>query len=252
MKLTLMIEGSASAIAAVLATLPEGAGVDLSVHGGKGLVVHPVMPEVAAAAPTLPGAPIPLAMPIASVTVPVPAPVAPDEDDGPADPNAPEVDSAGLPWDERIHAKTKKLNGDDTWKKRRNGPSGAPLAAIEAELRARGMVPVAAPVPVAPPIAPPPVAAPVPAPAPAPIAPAPVADPTDIMAFMQQLQEQMKNTDANGAPLITPDYLAALCQRVTAATEGKSVLTAITDLSAHPHLIGYVVNVMRDVDHTWK
>lgn len=35
------------------------------------------------------------------------------------DPNA-ELDSDGLPWDERIHAGTKKQNKDGTWKRKRN------------------------------------------------------------------------------------------------------------------------------------
>lgn len=42
-----------------------------------------------------------------------------DDDDTPND-NPPELDAAGFPWDERIHASTKTTNKDGTWKLRRN------------------------------------------------------------------------------------------------------------------------------------
>lgn len=44
------------------------------------------------------------------------------------------VDSAGLPWDERIHSSNKALNADGTWRKRR-GVTDETVAAVEAELR---------------------------------------------------------------------------------------------------------------------
>lgn len=44
-------------------------------------------------------------------------------------------DSHGLPWDERIHASSKALNADGTWRKRR-GVTGDVVNAVEAELRA--------------------------------------------------------------------------------------------------------------------
>lgn len=261
MKITLMIEGSRETLAAIIAALPADTAVSLS----------PVMPEVAAAAPTLPGA-------------------SDDSDDnGPVDPNAPATDSTGLPWDARIHAATKTTNADGTWKKKRGGPSGAEYDNIVAELRARSavtppqpVIPVAAPAPVVPPmpsnpepVVAPPVVAPVVAPPVAPVAPpAPVVAPTpppapapapqpeplqqqvsaasgggmDFATFMQNIQERFQRRDANGAPLIHADYLADITARVGAACNVQ--LTAITDLAQYPQLIDYTVSVI-NADGRW-
>lgn len=54
----------------------------------------------------------------------------------PAMPNpegAPDVDSRGLPWDERIHAGTKATNADGSWRNKR-GVDKALVEAVEAEL----------------------------------------------------------------------------------------------------------------------
>lgn len=53
----------------------------------------------------------------------------------------PATDKNGLPWDERIHAGTKALNGDGTWKKRR-GVDDATVAAVTAELTGAAPAPV--------------------------------------------------------------------------------------------------------------
>lgn len=58
-----------------------------------------------------------------------------DAEDGPANPNPPQFDNTGLPWDERIHAKTKAFNADGSWRGRR-GVDKSVAAAIEAQLRA--------------------------------------------------------------------------------------------------------------------
>lgn len=63
---------------------------------------------VAPEAPAMPGAPEAPAMPE--------APEAPDV--------APDVDSAGIRWDIRIHASTRSRNQDGTWKKRRGVDAG--------------------------------------------------------------------------------------------------------------------------------
>lgn len=42
-----------------------------------------------------------------------------DNDDGPANTAAPDVDSRGIRWDERIHAATKSVNKDGSWRYRR-------------------------------------------------------------------------------------------------------------------------------------
>lgn len=71
---------------------------------------------------------------------------------------APALDKDGLPWDERIHAGTKALNADGTWRGRRGIDAGL-KSKVEAELRATiGSAPVqqaAAPAPVPAPPTPP-------------------------------------------------------------------------------------------------
>lgn len=73
-----------------------------------------------------------------------------DDDAGPVNTAAPAFDSAGTPWDDRIHAGTKGTNADGTWKRRRNTPD-ATFAAVMTELKARGVAPAATPTPAAPP-----------------------------------------------------------------------------------------------------
>jgi hypothetical protein len=51
---------------------------------------------------------------------------------------APDVDSRGLPWDERIHASTKATNGDGSWRNKR-GVDKALVEAVEAELAASAL-----------------------------------------------------------------------------------------------------------------
>jgi hypothetical protein len=53
---------------------------------------------------------------------------------------APDVDSRGLPWDERIHASTKATNGDGSWRNKR-GVDKALVEAVEAELAGSDAVP---------------------------------------------------------------------------------------------------------------
>lgn len=179
MQFSLMIKGTASQLAAILATLPEGTSVD---------------------APTGSMTFDPATMNVTSVTQPIPPmPTAPtggdegDEDNAPANVNAPAIDASGLPWDERIHAKTKALTADGKWRKRR-GVDDATVAAVEAELRGAATT-IAAPVsppqatvpmPAAPAFTPP--AMPdqphfVPSPSPMPMTP-PVAMPTGPMPTM--------------------------------------------------------------------
>lgn len=68
----------------------------------------------------------------------------PDADDeGPENTDAPETDKRGYPWDKRIHASSKALNKDGTWRYRRNTPQET-IDAVEDEIKA--------PAPVAPPV----------------------------------------------------------------------------------------------------
>ena len=71
--------------------------------------------------------------------------------------NRADVDSAGLPWDSRIHSESRNKVADGTWRKRRNTASEL-VAQVEGELRALMAIPApggaatqSAPVPTPPP-----------------------------------------------------------------------------------------------------
>lgn len=94
-------------------------------------------------------APKPAAPSVSSEPVPD-APAAP----APTTSGAEELDSAGVPWDERIHASTKSQNADGTWKKRR-GVDPAEVDRVTAELTTAPEAPAAEQsAPVAPPAVP--------------------------------------------------------------------------------------------------
>jgi len=157
-------------------------GVDVPLEGLVAL--SPTLADAQAAGFT---AQVPPPAPTPSAAVPPPPP--------PAAP--PTLDAAGLPWDSRIHASTRALLNDGTWRAKR-GVSDELVASVVAELRALMSAGVSAvpavsnaqPWPFAVPpapgqvqVPPPPVAAPIPVPeqpvstvqAPVPPAPAPVA-----------------------------------------------------------------------------
>jgi hypothetical protein len=106
----------------------------------------PSAPAIAAVAPPAIAPAVPPVISVPTVTAP-PALV-------PAVPSAaalaPTVDKNGLPWDGRIHASTKPLNADGTWRGRR-GIDDATVATVTAELRAVMAIP--APPPAADPMA---------------------------------------------------------------------------------------------------
>lgn len=134
--------------------------------------------------------------------VPTPAP-APEEDEGEQNNSAPNVDKNGLPWDSRIHAGTKALNADGTWKKRR-GVDDATIAAVTAELTftptpftvAETPAPTPAPQPETP----------VPAPTPAPVAAPTPAPAADVKQPIQQFQEIVGQIGEAGRAA-SPDYM---------------------------------------------
>ena len=278
MKLTLMIEGSASAIAAILASLPA--------DGVSAAVAAPApMPAPAPLAASYAGTPVP--MPVAAA----PAPVGDVADEGAPNAAPPAFDVTGLPWDERIHAGTKVTTESGEWRKKR-GVAKETIAAVEAELRAAGIAANPAPAPVPMPVAaapfpmpeqapapvpmptPFPAAAPVLMPAPAAMAfPAPVAMPApepapmpapaplaavapaieaaaaqtipalDFQQFMTHLSTQMQQRDAAGAPLIHADYLASLTSEIGVAFGVQ--LNAITDIASDPNKINFAVQAMQ-------
>ena len=136
-----------------------------------------------------------------------------------------DVDSAGLPWDARIHAATKAKVADGTWRKRR-GLADAIDASVTAELKQTMAVP------------PPPFAvnaAPSVSPVMANILPvasvgaAPTASPSDGATFPKLMQ---KVTGAFSAGQITQAQILAAVQSVG--------LPSLPMLASRPDLIGAV------------
>lgn len=167
-----------AALVAFSATLHGAApatAVAAFVPGDAGAAASPTAPAASTA-----GAP-------ATTTVASTAPATqPDAPSGPAAQQSPVgfVDSRGLPWDERIHAKSDKgaegcpgvTNADGTWRKKRGLNDGAFIAQVEKELMAKVAGTGSAPPPpgateAAPSAPPPPGAAAAPAAPPAPPAP---------------------------------------------------------------------------------
>lgn len=156
-----------------------------------------------------------------------------------------EFDSSGLPWDARIHQKSKNKKKDGTWKLIK-GLDATIAAAVVTELAARkgaassvappvtppGSVPlppvsnVPAPPPVPAPTAPPSV--PVPPPPAVGSAGAPPPPPSSItgMTFRQLLD---KITEATKASKITPSEVSLICQECGAAN--------LMQLNSMPQLI---------------
>ncbi len=235
----MLLGGSAALVNALLAAASEhGATVtslDLSSEAGDmtGLTVSQGnapststgtgTPVASVSPPSAPGVAAP--MPVAPSPTTIPMPTESSDDEEGTDSAGVELDSAGLPWDERIHSSSRKIGKDGTWNKRRGGPSGDELAAIEAELRGAQTAP--APVPAAP-VAPAPVpAAPV-APAPAPVE-QPAAVEWDFPSFMSAAGPKF----GEGAGMLDAAYLVQVC-----AMYG---LTAITDLGVRPEMIPTII-----------
>lgn len=171
--------------------------------------------------------------------------------------NLGEFDSAGKPWDERIHASTKSKNADGRWKKKK-GVDQALVAEIEGSApvsmsdklaraeSAVGLGNVPAP-PVtyaahvaAPPVvsAPVPVAASVPSPVAAPVA-APVAPSRDFKGLMQQLSNLFASKK------IDPAYPNTIVARING---GFNVQVAtLTDIANEPRYVEYAWQCL-DVD----
>lgn len=203
-----------------------------------------------------------------------------DDEGGPVNANAPAVDKAGFPWDERIHSSNRAMNKDGTWRGRRNVPPET-VRQVEAELTAR--VSGAAPIATQPGQMMPtnvqampsqPVQAPqmTPAPQTMPMQPAqpqmmpagqpmPGAVPTampsqpmqqtapvqpsgpDLHTFMQSFAKGMTTPNPiTGAPYITQDYLARIL-------EWRQV-SDITQIQAQPGGIEAVIQQMK-TDNAW-
>jgi hypothetical protein len=199
------------------------------------------------------------------------------DDDGPANMNAPNTDTAGMPWDERIHSTKKGLNADGTWRKRR-GVDAAFITQIETELRARGAQqsgmymppgPSAGYVQAGSPSQPGP--GPVmnyqqpPGPGPVMMQPSPgnqyaptvnYAPPgpiqqqgMDFNAFMSHLMQRMQQRGPDGQPFIEHNYLITVVQKVNSAF-GKQY-QAITDIGNEPQILSYAQQLIA-ADGRWQ
>jgi hypothetical protein len=183
---------------------------------------------------------------------------APEDDDGPVNTSAPERDSAGMRWDDRIHSASKGTTANGEWRKVRGLEkkfTPQEIASIEAELRAPATSSAPPPVqpvqPVQPPAPMPMTPAPMqmqpvqtPAPMPAPVQPQPQA-PTgsmDFNTFMQSIARLMQ-PNAQGQVFVDTGYLIALNQMYG--------LNNITDLAAKPDMIATVVQQLRN-DGRWQ
>lgn len=215
------------------APLPDAP--DAAAVFGGAVAPAPLAPVAGAAAPAPAVAPAPVVTP-APVAAATSTPATPQPAASPS--SSVELDSAGLPWDARIHSKNKTKTQDGKWKKSR-GVDPAYVTECETQNRAilagSGAAPAPAaaaqPAPVA--VAPAPVAV-APAPAPAAVAPAPAAvQPAapsvtvgDVFKRISALQAEK---DANGMPIHLTS--AALAEALT-----EVGFSSITDLQRAPHL----------------
>lgn len=157
--------------------------------------------------------------PVPQPETPVPAPAPTAEDDGEQNTNAPTVDKNNLPWDERIHASTKALNADGTWKKRR-GVDDATIAAVTAELTGASAPQPETPTPTPQPETPAPVPTPVPTPA------------TEVKQPIQQFQEivgAMLKAGQEASPDYMPKFHGQLVQFLLKQSGVSNVPSATVD-----------------------
>lgn len=237
MKFTLMIEGSKDAIVAVLNSLPADTAV-------REVTQRPDEPT----------------LPFATDDD--------DNDDGDGDDESPfdRYDSAGMPWDERIHSANKAVNKDGTWRQRR-GVDAQTVEAVTAELRGAGapqmpatvqqapqmpapvqqapQMPASVPnsittqtVPPMPPMQAPQTVPPMPPSG----EPAPADLPTDLTGFMMHISPLMSSGAVDG------DYLKTVVERINQGF--GSDLKTITDINGDPQKIAYAVQLMQ-LDGRW-
>lgn len=291
MKLTLMIEGSAAAISAVLAALPDGAGegVQIGVSAPEAGSIPPhdvnkmldaaradVMQQVTQGNVSTPmPAPAPITSTGSSGTAvpPMPTatiPTADDHDDGAPAGDAPDVDADGLPWDERIHSGNHGLNKDGTWRKRK-GVDAAIVQTVTAELRGKQPDPIDPPAPVQIPDRPIPLPVggmPAQAPTPMPMQPMPTAMPAmqPVPTYQQAPVPQMPSVTAAPQPVSFPEFMTKLAGAMQSGAVTTDYLiqvvqrvnqqfgtqfNAVTDMAVDPEKLGYAVAMMT-ADGRWS
>jgi len=169
----------------------------------------------------------------------------PDEDDETLNTAPPATDSAGMPWDERIHAPSKGTIKDGTWRAKK-GVSDELKAQVTAELSATTAppMPTAQPTPQATTAPPMPTAQPTPQATTAP--PMPTAQPTpqattapqsEFQSFMEKMQPIMQSGAVDAA------YLSGLTSEIAGAF--GQPLSAITDIASNPQMINFAIQAMQ-------
>lgn len=199
-----------AALAALIASL-----------GGRAAAVMPEYPNVPTTSTTTSGA--------ASE---------PDDSAEMVDVGAPDLDSAGFPWDERIHAASKATNADGTWRKRRN-LDDATYDAVMAELRAaHGATVRANPTQPSSPDTPPPPPTEPAVTAPAAVAAEPVSDPVppppasgpDLSTFANFVRAVNEKTHmADGTPVAPDAKTYAKLNELCASTFGVPAFKDMMD-----------------------
>ena len=116
-----------NALAALIASL-----------GGRAPTANPVMPELRVEVDQVPNAPTGTST--SGAVSQSPGTVLNGDADEPVDTGAPDRDSAGLPWDARIHSASKATVADGTWRRRKNTPDET-YDAVMAELRGGSAAP---------------------------------------------------------------------------------------------------------------
>lgn len=205
-KHTLTLSGSPAALIAAMQAFDAAEGNQTITVAGN--AVPTPSTSTGTGTPVAPATPLPSPSSAASIpTAPMPTggTVEVDstqdeegDDTGPAGDGA-GTDADGLPWDERIHSSNKQKSANGKWMKRRGGPKGAELAAIEAEIRSGGTG-------NGPPPPPMPTTAPAPMPTAAPVAPTPpmpTATAETAETDETPLYERMKAAAAAPAPMPT-------------------------------------------------
>ncbi len=206
---------AAAAFGVPPAPLPLGATAAPFTAGAAPLSTAPVaMPgTTSTATSTVPAPPAP--MPANAAAIAAPPTVSPA--------SGVELDKHGLPWDNRIHAGTKRKNADGSWTAKR-GVDPTLVATVEAELRqVMGAAPAAplAPAPTAP-VAPPPTVGVAPSPAPLVTPPAPPAP----VAGAAPSMPAAPNAAPGEVPADARAQFVALVGRASAAIQGQKVTQA--------------------------
>lgn len=157
--------------------------------------------------------------------------------------NTGERDSAGLPWDERIHSGSKKKNADGKWKLRKNVDENL-VKQVEAENAGgelpaflRTGVPAAAQSATVPPTVPATSVVNATAPAAAPMPPAPaaaIAQPAIKRDFSGLM---LKISNLFATKQIAPDYPNTIVQRVNAGFQTN--IATLTDVANDPRMVEY-------------